>query len=103
VQRWEEGKWLAFPVPARTDQSGQFTTYVEFGQPGLMSSLGSRGVYRLRVLDPGSGVTSKPFVLLIKGLTAFPLHCRSRRRSWASLSFAGRRMSLRGFRLNPLC
>jgi hypothetical protein len=40
------------------------------------------------------------FVLLIKGLTAFPLHCRSRCRSWASLSFAGRRMSLRGFRLN---
>src|SRR5215217_3307643 len=43
VQRWEEGKWLAFPVPARTDQSGKFTT--------LISSLGSRGVYRLRVLD----------------------------------------------------
>src|SRR5215213_1463109 len=36
VQRWEEGKWLAFPVPARTDQSGQFTTYVEFGQPGRL-------------------------------------------------------------------
>jgi hypothetical protein len=58
VQRWEAGEWLAFPVPAKTDQSGRFTTYVEFGQPGR---------YRLRVLDPKSGVTSKPFVLVIKG------------------------------------
>jgi hypothetical protein len=58
VQRWEGGRWLAFPLPTRTDQSGQFTTYVEFGQPGR---------YRLRVLEPNSGVTSKPFVLVIKG------------------------------------
>jgi hypothetical protein len=58
VQRWEGGKWLDFPVPTKTDQSGQFTTQVEFGQPGR---------YRLRVLDPDSGVTSKPFVLVIKG------------------------------------
>jgi hypothetical protein len=58
VQRWEAGKWLAFPVPTKTDQSGQFTTHVEFGQPGR---------YQLRVLDPNSGVKSKPLVLLIKG------------------------------------
>jgi uncharacterized protein YjbI with pentapeptide repeats len=58
VQRWEEGKWLAFPLPTKTDQSGQFTTHVEFGQPGR---------YQLRVLDPESGVTSKPFVLVIEG------------------------------------
>ena len=58
VQRWEGGKWLDFPLPTKTDQSGQFTTYVELGQPGR---------YRLRVLDPDSGVTSKPFVLVIKG------------------------------------
>jgi hypothetical protein len=58
VERWEGGRWLAFPLPTKTDQSGQFTTYVELGQPGR---------YRLRVLDPGSGVTSKPFVLVIKG------------------------------------
>jgi hypothetical protein len=58
VQRSEGGKWLDFPVPTKTDQSGQFTAYVEFGQPGR---------YRLRVLDPDSGVTSKPFVLVIKG------------------------------------
>jgi hypothetical protein len=58
VQRWEGGKWLDFPLPTKTDKSGQFTTHVEFGQPGR---------YRLRVLDPDSGVTSKPFVLVIKG------------------------------------
>jgi hypothetical protein len=57
VQRWEGGNWLNFPLPSKTDQSGQFTTYVELGQPGQ---------YRLRVLDPDSGVTSKPFVLAIK-------------------------------------
>src|SRR5687767_4081393 len=57
VQRWEGGQWLAFPLPTKTDQSGQFSTYVELGQPGR---------YRLRVLDPDSGVTSKPFVVVIK-------------------------------------
>ena len=58
MQRWEGGKWLDFPVPTKTDQSGQFITQAEFGQPGR---------YRLRVLDPDSGVTSKPFVVVIKG------------------------------------
>jgi hypothetical protein len=58
VQRWEGGKWLTFPLPTKTDQSGRFKTYVEFGQPGR---------YRLRVLDPDSGLTSKPFVLVIEG------------------------------------
>ena len=58
VQRWEGGQWLAFPLPAKTDKSGQFTTFVEFGQPGR---------YRLRVVDPDSGVTSKTFVLVITG------------------------------------
>ena len=57
VQRWEAGKWLAFPLPTKTDQSGQFTAYAELGQPGR---------YQLRVLDPDSGVTSKPFVLVIE-------------------------------------
>jgi hypothetical protein len=45
-------------MPTTTDQSGEFTAYVELAQPGR---------YRLRVLDPNSGVTSKPFVLVIKG------------------------------------
>ena len=58
VERREAGKWLAFPLPTKTDQSGQFTAYVEFGQPGR---------YQLRVLHPESGVTSKQFVLVIKG------------------------------------
>jgi len=57
VQRWEGGKWLAFPLPTKTDQSGRFTTQVEFDQPGR---------YQLRVLDPDSGVTSKLFVLVIE-------------------------------------
>jgi hypothetical protein len=58
VQRWEGDKWLAFPLPTKTDQSGRFTAHVELGQPGR---------YRLRVLDPDSGVTSKTFVLAITG------------------------------------
>jgi hypothetical protein len=58
VQRWEDGRWLAFPLPTKTDKSGQFTTYVELGQPGR---------YQLRVFDPDSGVASRTFVLVIKG------------------------------------
>lgn len=58
VQRWEEDEWLTLPVPVKTDKSGKFTTYVEIGQPGR---------HRLRILDPHSGMTSKPFVLMIKG------------------------------------
>ena len=58
VQRWEGGKWLDFPIPTMTDHSGRFITQAEFGQPGG---------YRLRVVDPDSGVTSKPFVVVIKG------------------------------------
>jgi hypothetical protein len=57
VQRWEDGKWLAFPIPTKTDKSGQFTAYVDMGPPGH---------YRLRLLDPSTGATSKPFVLVIK-------------------------------------
>ena len=57
VERFEDGRWLDFPVPTTTDQAGKFTAYVEFGQPGR---------YRLRVLDPESGVKSEPFVLVVK-------------------------------------
>jgi hypothetical protein len=57
VERSEGAKWVAFPVPTKTDHSGQFTAYVELGRPGR---------YWLRVIDPDSGVTSKPFVLVIK-------------------------------------
>jgi len=58
VQRWEGGKWLAFPYPTKTNKSGKFTAFLELGQPGR---------YRIRLLDPDSGVTSKTFVLVIKG------------------------------------
>ncbi len=58
VQREEGGKWLDFPLPTQTDQSGQFTAYVELGGPGR---------YRLRVLDPDSDLTSKPSELVIEG------------------------------------
>ena len=57
VQRWENGKWLDFPLPTKTNKSGRFTAYVELGQPGR---------YRLRVLDPDSGMACEPFVLVIK-------------------------------------
>jgi hypothetical protein len=57
VQRWESGRWMAFPLPTTTDQSGQFTAYVELGRLGR---------HEIRLLDPGSGVTSKPVVLVIK-------------------------------------
>jgi hypothetical protein len=58
IQREEEDRWVDFPLPTKTDEAGHFTSHVEFGRPGR---------YRLRVLDPDAGVTSKSFVLLIKG------------------------------------
>ena len=58
VQRWEKGTWLDFPLPTKTDQLGQFITYVELGEPGL---------YWLRVVDPSSAATSNPFQLVIEG------------------------------------
>ena len=45
-------------VPHKDHPTGQFTAYVELGQPGR---------YLLRVLDPDSGVTSKPSELVIVG------------------------------------
>ena len=56
VQRWEDGQWVAFPVPTKTDKDGRFTAHLELGEPGR---------YQLRLQDPASGVTSKPFVLVI--------------------------------------
>jgi hypothetical protein len=57
VQRREDGSWVFFPLPTRTDSSGRFTAYVELGT----------GRHRLRMVDPRSGVTSEPFVLVVKG------------------------------------
>ena len=56
LQRWERGAWRTFPVPTRSDRTGRFTTHVELGRPGR---------YRLRVLDPGSGVASEPVLLVV--------------------------------------
>ena|GEM_PF-1928231 len=58
VERWEGGKWVAFPLPTKTDRSGRFSTHVEFGRPGR---------YPLRVLDASSGVKSRDFVIVIQG------------------------------------
>jgi hypothetical protein len=57
VQRRDRERWVSFPVPTMTDESGRFATHVEFDQ---------RGQYWLRVLDPESGATSEPFLLVIK-------------------------------------
>ena len=57
VQRWERGMWLDFPLHTKTDRSGQFTAYIELGRVGR---------YWIRVVDPGSSVSSKPFVLVIR-------------------------------------
>jgi len=45
-------------LQTKTDKSGQFTAYVELGPPGR---------YRVRVLDPRSGVKSKPSEVVIMG------------------------------------
>jgi serine/threonine protein kinase len=57
VQGLENGRWMTFPIPAKTDQSGDFTAYVELGRPGR---------YLLRIVDADSGVQSEPFVVVIR-------------------------------------
>ncbi len=56
VQRWERGSWRPFPLPTRTDASGNFIAHVEFGQPGR---------YQVRVVNPDSGQASAPIDLQI--------------------------------------
>jgi hypothetical protein len=58
IQLRVDGAWQAFPVPAKTSTSGEFTAYVELPRPDT---------YRLRVRDPRSGVASAPFSLVIEG------------------------------------
>ena len=63
VQRWESGRWLAFPVPTKTDQSGQFTAYVELGRLGSSpaSHAGSRLGRDVQTLGAGDqGLTTPP-------------------------------------------
>lgn len=43
VQRGQSDRWITFPLPVTTDQSGNFTAYVELGKTGR---------HLLRVMDP---------------------------------------------------
>jgi hypothetical protein len=47
--------WQTFPLPAVPRPSGVFRAYVELGV----------GQYRLRLVDPDTGTTSKAFTLLL--------------------------------------
>lgn len=51
------GRWLAFPLPAKTDRVGRFITHLEF------SSVGHHWV---RVVDPKTRVVSEPIVVIIE-------------------------------------
>ena len=53
----EGATWVAFPFRPKTDHVGRFITHVELGQPGP---------HWLRVVDPETEVTSRPFVLVIE-------------------------------------
>ena len=37
VQQHQGGDWVDFPLPTTTDDSGDFTVYVELGSPGETS------------------------------------------------------------------
>ena len=49
------GGWKDFPLPVVTQETGSFQAYVELG----------RGEYRLRLVDPATGTTSKDLTLLL--------------------------------------
>jgi hypothetical protein len=55
-RRGDDGGWVDFPLPAATDENGQFNAFVELGSPGR---------YRLRISDPARGVVSDVAVLRI--------------------------------------
>jgi hypothetical protein len=57
MQRWEGGMWLDFPIPTKTDQSGEFTAHIELERSGR---------FLVRVQDPKAGVESEPFELVIR-------------------------------------
>jgi non-ribosomal peptide synthetase-like protein len=56
LQRVESGEWVSYPLLSKTNKSGEFTTFIELGEPGR---------YQLRVRDPSSNVRSRPIVLVI--------------------------------------
>jgi hypothetical protein len=57
AQRLEEGKWLSFPLPTKTDGDGRFTLYGALDRPGG---------YWFRVIEPSSGLTSQQFAVMVK-------------------------------------
>jgi hypothetical protein len=52
------GRWLAFPLTAKTDRMGRFITHVE---------LSGAGHHWVRVVDPKTRVVSKGFVVVVEG------------------------------------
>jgi len=57
VQRKQQDAWASFPLPTRTDRSGNFSAYVELGKPGR---------HRLRVVDPQTGAASSVITVAIR-------------------------------------
>jgi hypothetical protein len=55
IQLRVPGGWKDFPLPVVTQETGSFQAYVELG----------RGEYRLRLVDPATGTTSKDLTLLL--------------------------------------
>lgn len=55
IQLRVPGGWKDFPLPVITQETGSFQAYVELG----------RGEYRLRLVDPATGTTSKDLTLLL--------------------------------------
>lgn len=57
VQLFDDDRWVPFPLRPVVDESGGFETYVE---------LGERGVHRLRVQEPVTGLTSSTFTIRVR-------------------------------------
>jgi hypothetical protein len=57
AQRLEEGKWLSFPLPTKTDGDGRFILYGALDRPGG---------YWFRVIDPNSGLASQQFAVIVR-------------------------------------
>jgi len=55
LQLRRSGGWTWFPLPVVTRESGEFRAYVELGP----------GEYRLRLVDPESGIASPVVTLLV--------------------------------------
>jgi hypothetical protein len=56
VQQRQGGDWVDFPLPTTTDNSGDFTAYVELGSPGE---------HRIRIVDPSTHIVSESVTVVI--------------------------------------